>query len=142
MEGSPSRDPAHAIQYVGFNGDQKQSAGGIRGSYLSARYESRREETDFTLLQYLKDQTSLNTLVQEKNELLEDGSTRPSESDEHLNKIIRDFQMQELLSMPVSNLSNGQTRRARIAKALLMKPEVLLLDEPFSECCPFISLQY
>ncbi|PGH28793.1 hypothetical protein GX50_08468 [[Emmonsia] crescens] len=131
VEGSPSRDPAHAIQYVGFNGDQKQSAGGIRGSYLSARYESRREETDFTLLQYLKDQTSLNTLVQEKNELLEDGSTRPSESDEHLNKIIRDFQMQELLSMPVSNLSNGQTRRARIAKALLMKPEVLLLDEPF-----------
>ena len=34
--------------------------------------------------------------------------------------------------MPVGNLSNGQTRRARIAKALLGKPEVLMLDEPFS----------
>ncbi|EHL03265.1 putative Uncharacterized ABC transporter ATP-binding protein [Glarea lozoyensis 74030] len=33
--------------------------------------------------------------------------------------------------MPISNLSNGQTRRARIAKALLGKPGLLLLDEPF-----------
>ncbi|PWY66460.1 P-loop containing nucleoside triphosphate hydrolase protein [Aspergillus heteromorphus CBS 117.55] len=33
--------------------------------------------------------------------------------------------------MPVANLSNGQTRRTRIAKALLNKPEVLLLDDPF-----------
>ena len=35
--------------------------------------------------------------------------------------------------MPVANLSNGQTRRARIAKALLNKPELLLLDDPFSK---------
>ncbi|OAX80355.1 hypothetical protein ACJ72_05313 [Emergomyces africanus] len=131
VEDSISRDPAHAIQYVGFNGGQNESTGANRGSYLSARYESRREETDFTLLQYLKDQTSLNPLVQEKEELLEDGSIKISENDEHLNKIIRDFQLGELLSMPVSNLSTGQGRRARIAKALLMKPEVLLLDEPF-----------
>jgi ABC-type molybdenum transport system ATPase subunit/photorepair protein PhrA len=48
-----------------------------------------------------------------------------------LNRVISDLRLGDLVNMPVSNLSNGQTRRARIAKALLGNPEVLLLDEPF-----------
>jgi ABC-type molybdate transport system ATPase subunit len=37
-----------------------------------------------------------------------------------------------LLDLPLVALSNGQTRRARILKALLSIPELLLLDEPLS----------
>ena len=37
-----------------------------------------------------------------------------------------------LLDLPLVALSNGQTRRARIAKATLAQPELLLLDEPLS----------
>lgn len=36
-----------------------------------------------------------------------------------------------LLNEPLLKLSNGQTRKARIGKALLQRPAILLLDNPF-----------
>src|SRR5437764_1192569 len=55
------RTPFRAIQYVGFNAGKGQGlGGGIRGAYLSARYESRREDDDWSVSQYLKRETELN----------------------------------------------------------------------------------
>ena len=42
--------------------------------------------------------------------------------------------LKDLLDLPQVALSNGQTRRARIVKALLEQPDILLLDEPLSRC--------
>jgi len=42
--------------------------------------------------------------------------------------------LKDLLDLPLVALSNGQTRRARIVKALLERPDILLLDEPLSRC--------
>lgn len=119
------RHPGNAIQYVGFSGEGSKATGGTRGAYLSARYESLREDTDWTLRQYLRGQTELNPLEGQAEGRVHD--------DALLDRVIRDLKLQDLLDMPVANLSNGQTRRSRIAKALLLKPELLLLDEPFSK---------
>lgn len=114
------RYPRHAIQYVGFNAKERGLSG--MGTYMSARYESRREATDFSLLDFLKGNTQLNA-----------GETVETVDPGALQKVTSDLRLEDLLGLPVSSLSNGQTRRARIAKALLGRPEVLLLDEPFSE---------
>jgi ABC transporter len=115
------RSPIHAIQYVGF--DAERGTSNLRGAYLSARYESRRETTDFTVRNYLLGYTELNAA----DNLL----YHPEEG--LFQRIANDLNLEKLLDLPVSNLSNGQTRRAKIAKALLESPEVLLLDSPFSE---------
>ncbi|KAF7866719.1 hypothetical protein EAF04_005561 [Stromatinia cepivora] len=119
---SKLRTPSRAIRYVGFDGEQGLGKQAPKSAYLSARYESRREDTDFSVWDYLQGNTELNPSTKIDNGVL-DG--------EILARVIKDLKLEELLNMPVSNLSNGQTRRSRIARALLENPEVLLLDEPF-----------
>ncbi|KAL1311849.1 hypothetical protein AAFC00_001924 [Neodothiora populina] len=116
------RRPEDAIKYVGFDADRGGFGGtSLKGAYMAARYEARKEETDFSLKDYLEGNTELNPLESAKDKL----------DHEALENVIQQLKLGDLLDRPVSSLSNGQTRRARIAKSLLSKPELLLLDGPF-----------
>ncbi|KAG9519393.1 P-loop containing nucleoside triphosphate hydrolase protein, partial [Aureobasidium melanogenum] len=120
-----------AIGYIGFDAERSGLGGtAVKGEYLSQRYEAHREVTDFSLLDYLEGNTELNALEKPADYL-----------DSHLlADVIANLNLHPLLNLPVSNLSNGQTRRARIAKALLAKPKLLLLDGPFMGLDPMTTL--
>lgn len=127
-----NRSPERAIEYVGFDVERRA----FGGAYLSARYESRVEETDFTLGQYLTGITGMNPGEDLIREMTPD--------QEVMMQVVRDLELGPFFNRPVSTLSNGQSRRARIGKALLTKPEMLCLDAPFSKyllkyCTPLVG---
>ena len=127
------RIPSRAIEYVGFGGEQGVNATqGTRGAYLSARYESLKEATDWTVMNYLQGHTELNPSEEDQAKQVDS---------EALKKVTSDLRLGDLVDMPVANLSNGQTRRAKIAKAILGQPEVLLLDEVCSPVYFYLSIR-
>lgn len=115
-EGGPrERTVEDLLQFVSFK--TRLGRSGAFDDY-TARYYSIRDEDKLTVRQHLKDSTGA--------------------SDEVVAEKAKDLQMTTLLDLPLITLSNGQTRRARILRALLAKPELLILEEPFSTClCRF-----
>ncbi|CAE7200821.1 ABC transporter [Pyrenophora teres f. teres] len=121
------RFPERAIEYVGFDVERKA----FGGAYLSARYESLKEDTDFTVQRYL---TGIVTMNPGEEEL-----EAKSVGEEDMKRVMRDLELERFIEKPVSMLSNGQSRRARIAKALLSAPEMLCLDAPFIGLDPIVT---
>ena len=107
-----------AIKLVSFK-TRLAGSGGEFQDY-SARYGAIRDEDKLTLRNHLRSQ-------------------RPwtGDSDEAIERDIEEtakaLEMEGFLDLPMITLSNGQTRRARIVGALLEKPELLILEEPFSK---------
>ena len=112
QEGGPrERTVEDLIQVVSFK--TRLGRSGEFDDY-TARYYSIRDEDKLTTIEHLKQTTG----VQDEKEIRE---------------VARSLKLENLIDLPMITLSNGQTRRARILKALLAKPELLILEEPFSE---------
>lgn len=119
-EGGPREpDISDIIHFVSFK--TRLSRSGDFDDY-TARYGSIRDEDRLTVRQHLEQ--SLPSQVQLEG--ARDGRDFITETAQLL-------QMDQLLDLPLITLSNGQTRRARILRALLHSPELLILEEPFSK---------
>ncbi|EGV60466.1 hypothetical protein PSN45_001776 [Yamadazyma tenuis] len=108
------------IQYLNF----KESSG-LDKVYLSARYESYAYKGK---LEMSDDVNSVKNYIVGSNNY---NSNQSSVSEAEVNRVIDLFNLSHLRDKWVNSLSNGQLRRARIAKSVLHKPKLLIIDDPF-----------
>ncbi|KIY51464.1 P-loop containing nucleoside triphosphate hydrolase protein, partial [Fistulina hepatica ATCC 64428] len=125
--------PSEAVAIVSF-GNRQRAAHGAFYDY-TARYGAVRDEDRITLRQSMFPET----IPRERfaYELDDDVDLDrhvdiPAEKLHFFNRLVEKMGLSQLLDLPVVALSNGQTRRARIIKAILSQPRLLLLDEPLT----------
>ncbi|MDP6570023.1 MAG: LPS export ABC transporter ATP-binding protein [Candidatus Marinimicrobia bacterium] len=88
---------------------------------------------------YLAQEPSVFTKLSVEENLklvLEMTTLKKSEQSEKLEKLLEDFSISHIRKSKAYTLSGGERRRTEIARALVMEPDFILLDEPFSGIDP------
>jgi molybdate transport system ATP-binding protein len=101
--------PSDVIRHVAFQENSRLF--NYAGHYYQQRFEFADADEPLTLDQYLRQGTGA--------------------SDQEIHEAGKRLGIATQLPLSFIKLSNGQTRRARIARALLAQPELLILDDPF-----------
>ena len=128
-----------AVCLVSFAHRPRASSGAFYD--YTARYGAVRDEDRVTLRQSMFPeesglvQDSIKSFIVDKSHReRQDTSPRLEVRARRFEELTEKLGLTHLLDLPLVALSNGQTRKARIVKALLGQPDILLLDEPLSAC--------
>lgn len=108
------------LQYLNF-----RESSGLDKVHLSARYESYSYKG---VLEMSDDVNSVRNYITGANNYNFDDSHN---NDYLVEEILGLFALSNLRDKWINSLSNGQMRRARIAKSLIREPKLLIIDDPF-----------
>lgn len=103
--------PSEVMQFLEFKGV-------LPTAHLAARYEFFKDEFDQTTRNFVLGH-SMNNL-----------HSKPIDF-ELVERVFKQLQLSGLEDRWALGLSNGQSRRARLAKALIKEPKLLVVDDPF-----------
>ncbi|RLV94816.1 putative ABC transporter ATP-binding protein [Spathaspora sp. JA1] len=108
------------IQFLNFRDNS-----GLDKVHMSARYEtySYRGQMDVS--------DDVNSVVNYITGLNNYNVKDKDVSKQYVELLLELFNLNHLQNKWINSLSNGQLRRARIAKSLIEKPELLIIDDPF-----------
>ncbi|MCP9755331.1 ATP-binding cassette domain-containing protein [Lacihabitans sp. CCS-44] len=96
--------------------------------YYQQRFNSQDAELGPTVYEVLQNQViPVGTINENSVEI-----KPPLYSEDWLGVIVQKLKLEHLVHQKITSLSNGETRRTLIANALLKKPDILLLDNPFT----------
>jgi molybdate transport system ATP-binding protein len=109
LERIPAAYPSQAVCHVAFQENSRLF--NYAGHYYQQRFEFADADEPLTLERYLASANRLHS------DCVIDAARRLGIANQ--------------LPLSFIKLSNGQTRRARIARAVLARPELLILDDPF-----------
>lgn len=109
------------IQFLNF-----KEASGLDKVHLSARYESYSFKGS---LEMSDDVNSVRNYITGANNY--NSNTTSGVKEDFVNQLLDLFNLHHLSTKWINSLSNGQLRRARLAKALINKPSLFIIDDPF-----------
>ncbi len=122
---SQGRAPEDAVVHVSFE-QQRAVAGDVPAA---ARWFSGEQDESLPVRQFLSQDS-----IEERNpyEIL----NRPAQSvlsfERRRGRVLRLMELARLEDHPLSSLSNGEMRKLLLARALLRRPRLLILDDPFA----------
>ncbi len=126
FRGSAGNDPAERVATVSFE-KQAETLNEVDG-YAQMRWNSTDEESTPLLSDWLSYESVHGV---SPYEVVDISPAARAAHGRRLASLARKFRVAHLLERRLAMLSNGETRRAFIVRAILSRPKLLLLDAPF-----------
>jgi molybdate transport system ATP-binding protein len=127
LKGKITREPGKKIELVPRDYSFHKIVGAAY-QYYQQRYNSHDAEIGPTVLEILQGRIKPIGTINEKSVEL----APPVYTEEWVKEVSRNLKIDHLLERKITSLSNGETRRTLITISLLKKPDILVLDNPFT----------